>query len=64
MDIFGEAARRRGGHPPAHPPRVGRVRPGVIAVFGYGGGVVRFEVLEASKVVDRTREVQFAHQGE
>ena len=36
------------------------VRPGVIADFGYDGGVVRFEVLEASKVVDRTREMQFA----
>jgi hypothetical protein len=36
------------------------VRPGVIADFGYDGGVVRFEVLSASKVVDRTREMQFA----
>ena len=36
------------------------VRPGVIADFGYDGGVVRFEVLDASKVVDRTREMQFA----
>ncbi len=40
------------------------VRPGVIADFGYDGGVVRFEVLDASKVVDRTREVQFALAGE
>ena len=36
------------------------VRPGVIADFGYDGGIVRFEVLDASKVVDRTREMQFA----
>ena len=28
------------------------VRPGVIADFGYDGGVVGFEVLEASKVVE------------
>ena len=40
------------------------VRPGVIADFGYDGGVVRFEVLEASKVVDETREMQFALAGE
>jgi uncharacterized protein YuzE len=40
------------------------VRPGVIADFGYDGGVVRFEVLDASKVVDRTREMQFALAGE
>jgi uncharacterized protein YuzE len=39
------------------------VRPGVIADFGYDGGVVRFEVLDASKVVDRTREMQFALAG-
>ena len=36
------------------------VRPGVIADFGYDGGVVRFEVLDASKHVDKTREMQFA----
>jgi uncharacterized protein YuzE len=36
------------------------VRPGVIADFGYDGGIVRFEVLNASKTVDQTREVQFA----
>jgi uncharacterized protein YuzE len=39
------------------------VRPGVIADFGDDGGVVRFEVLDASKVVDRTREMQFALAG-
>jgi uncharacterized protein YuzE len=39
------------------------VRPGGIADFGYDGGVVRFEVLDASKVVDRTREMHFALAG-
>lgn len=39
------------------------VRPGVIADFGDDGGAVRFEVLYASKVVDRTREMQFALAG-
>lgn len=34
------------------------VRPGVLADFGYDGGVVGFEVLEASKVVGPTREVE------
>lgn len=36
------------------------VRPGVIADFGYDGGVVRFEILRASEVVDKTTEMQFA----
>ncbi len=36
------------------------VRPGVIADFGYDGGIVRFEILEASKVVENAREMQFA----
>lgn len=36
------------------------VRPGVIADFGEDGGIVRFEVLDASKNVDQTREMQFA----
>ncbi|MDA4132723.1 MAG: DUF2283 domain-containing protein [Thaumarchaeota archaeon] len=36
------------------------VRPGVIADFGYDGGIVRFEILDASKVVGNTREMQFA----
>ena len=36
------------------------VRPGVIADFGYDGGIVRFEILDASKVVKNTREMQFA----
>jgi len=36
------------------------VRPGVIADFGFDGGIVRFEILDASKVVQNTREMQFA----
>ncbi len=36
------------------------VRPGVIADFGYDGGIVRFEILDASKVVQNFREMQFA----
>ncbi len=36
------------------------VRPGVIADFGYDGGVVRFEVLEASKQVEHADEMEFA----
>jgi len=36
------------------------VRPGVIADFGYDGGIVRFEILDASKVVKDRLEMQFA----
>ena len=36
------------------------VRPGVIADFGYDGGIVRFEIMQASKVVQNTREIHFA----
>jgi uncharacterized protein YuzE len=36
------------------------VRPGVIVDFGYDGGIVRFEILQASKVVQNAREIQFA----
>lgn len=36
------------------------IRPGVIVDFGYDGGVVGFEILGASKVVQKTREIQFA----
>ena len=36
------------------------VRPGVIADFDSAGEVVRFEVLNASRVVQNTREIQFA----
>ena len=39
------------------------VRPGVIADFGYDGGVVSFEVLEASKNVEKANEMQFAVAG-
>ena len=35
------------------------VRPGVIADFGYGGGIIRFEIMQASKVVGNTKEMQF-----
>ncbi len=38
------------------------VRPGVIADFGYDGGVVRFEIMQASKTVGNAREIQFAVQ--
>jgi uncharacterized protein YuzE len=37
------------------------VRPGVIADFGHDGAIVRFEILDASKVVENTREMQFAY---
>jgi uncharacterized protein YuzE len=36
------------------------VRPGVIADYGYDGGIVRFEVLRASKVVEKANEMHFA----
>ncbi len=36
------------------------VRPGVIADFGYDNGIVRFEVLRASQVVEHANEMQFA----
>ena len=36
------------------------VRPGVIADFGHDGGVVRFEIMQASQVVANAREIQFA----
>lgn len=39
------------------------VSPGVIADFGYNGGVVSFEVLHASKNVEKTTEMQFAVAG-
>lgn len=39
------------------------VRPGVIADFGYDDGRVGFEVLQASKVVEQTSEMQFAVAG-
>jgi uncharacterized protein YuzE len=36
------------------------IRPGVIADFGYDDGIVRVEILRASKVISNTREIQFA----
>jgi uncharacterized protein YuzE len=36
------------------------VRPGVIADYGHDGGLVRFEVLRASQVVEKANEMQFA----
>jgi hypothetical protein len=39
------------------------VRPGVIADFGKDGGLVRFEVLRASRVVEDAEQVQFATTG-
>jgi uncharacterized protein YuzE len=36
------------------------VRPGIIVDFGDDGSVVRFEIMQASKVVQNTREIQFA----
>ena len=36
------------------------IRPGVIADFDDDGAVVRMEILNASKVVDNAREMQFA----
>ena len=35
------------------------IRPRVIADFGYNGAVVRFEIMQASKVVGNAREIQF-----
>ncbi len=39
------------------------VRPGVIADFGYDGGIVRFEIMQASRVVGNTKEMQFEISG-
>lgn len=36
------------------------VRPGVLADFGYDGGVVRFEILDASKRVEDPLSVTLA----
>lgn len=36
------------------------VRPGMIVDLGYDGGVVSVEILDASKVIERTREISFA----
>jgi len=39
------------------------VRPGVIADFGYDGGIVRFEILDASKHVEDPLTVTLAAGG-
>jgi len=39
------------------------VRPDVIADFGEDRGVVRFEILQASRVVEDAERVQFATTG-
>ena len=36
------------------------LRPGMIVDFGYDGGPVRIEILQASQVVENAREIQFA----
>ena len=36
------------------------IRTGVIADFGYDGGVVGFEILQAPKIVEQAGEMQFA----
>ncbi len=36
------------------------LRPGLIADLGYDGAIVRLEVLQASQVVEKTSEIQFA----
>lgn len=36
------------------------IRPGVIADFGYDGGIVSIEIMKASCVVEKTGEMQFA----
>lgn len=36
------------------------VRPGAIADLGEDGGVLRFELLRASRIVDEAERVQFA----
>ncbi len=35
------------------------IRSGVIADFGYDGGIVRMEIMQAFHVVQNTREMQF-----
>lgn len=39
------------------------VSPGVIADLGYDGGVVRLEILDASRRMDDPRVVEFAQAG-
>ena len=35
------------------------IHPGVVADFDYEGNIVGFEIMQASKVVDNTQEIQF-----
>ncbi len=35
------------------------IRPGVIADFGYDGNVVRFEVLDASRIVAEPQSIEY-----
>ena len=37
------------------------VRPGVIADFGNDGRVVRFEIMQASRAVENTKEMRFVY---
>lgn len=39
------------------------IRPGVIADFGYDGGIVRFEILDASKHVEQPLSVTLVTAG-
>jgi uncharacterized protein YuzE len=36
------------------------LRPGLIADFDKDGGIVRLEILDASRLVERANEIQFA----
>ena len=36
------------------------LRPGLIADFGEDGGIVRLEILDASRSVEKAREIEFA----
>ena len=40
--------------------RARKFGPAVVVDYGFDGGLVRFEVLRASKVVENAREMQFA----
>ena len=47
---------RTDSYPTARVKESDEIRPGVIADFGYDGGVVGFEILQASKVVEQAGE--------
>lgn len=36
------------------------LRPGLIADFGADGGIIRLEILDASRFVEKATEIQFA----